>query len=222
MKTYADLRINLDIYIGKTLSYYRRTTAETFTKFSLAFSKLWLQKNLETNFRITFWFIEAEPIPSKILSFFPNYELNISINLKISAQSDKIFAFYNKATIQNRNILAFYRTIVANQPVWFSVCFSFCFAGIRKNECVRRRRLGRNPRIPFSTEQVTILERKFRSSPYLSNSDVAHLSKCLQLSESRVSRPIFLDISNYSKIHTPRRASSRGRFWGHFKTAWVE
>lgn len=66
------------------------------------------------------------------------------------------------------------------------------FTGIRKKECVRRRRLGRNPRIPFSTEQVAILEKKFRTSPYLSNSDVAHLSKCLQLSESRVSISKFL------------------------------
>lgn len=73
------------------------------------------------------------------------------------------------------------------------------FTGIRKTECTRRRRLGRNPRIPFSTEQVTILEKKFRSSPYLSNSDVAHLSKCLQLSESRVSKPIFYLFDNYLK-----------------------
>ncbi|XKL64565.1 hypothetical protein PGB90_004651 [Kerria lacca] len=57
---------------------------------------------------------------------------------------------------------------------------------IRKKDCVQKRRLGRNPRIPFSTEQVALLEEKFQISPYLSNSDVIHLSNCLQLSESRI------------------------------------
>lgn len=57
---------------------------------------------------------------------------------------------------------------------------------IRKKESIQRRRLGRNPRIPFSNEQVSILEEKFQQSPYLSNSDVISLSQCLQLSESRI------------------------------------
>ncbi|XP_065203888.1 homeobox protein vab-15 [Planococcus citri] len=57
---------------------------------------------------------------------------------------------------------------------------------IRKKECIQKRRLGRNPRIPFSSEQVAILEEKFQTSPYLSNSDVNDLSTCLQLSESRI------------------------------------
>jgi hypothetical protein len=61
------------------------------------------------------------------------------------------------------------------------------FAGIRKKECIQKRRLGRNPRIPFSSEQVNMLEGKFQISPYLSNADVNDLSKVLHLSESRVS-----------------------------------
>lgn len=68
--------------------------------------------------------------------------------------------------------------------------FKRVLTGIRKKECIQKRRLGRNPRIPFSSEQVNMLEEKFQISPYLSNADVNDLSKLLQLSESRVSLPL--------------------------------
>lgn len=60
-------------------------------------------------------------------------------------------------------------------------------SGSKKREGTARRRLGRNPRIPFSTSQVDVLEDKFRSSPYLSAADVSHLSTLLRLSDTRVS-----------------------------------
>ncbi|XP_054282553.1 homeobox expressed in ES cells 1-like [Macrosteles quadrilineatus] len=55
----------------------------------------------------------------------------------------------------------------------------------KKEGCVRRK-LGRNPRIPFSAAQVAVLEDKFRVSPYLSTSDVGHLSTLLRLSDTRI------------------------------------
>lgn len=81
-------------------------------------------------------------------------------------------------------------------------------AGIRKKECIQKRRLGRNPRIPFSTEQVTVLEEKFQYSPYLNNMDVVDLSKCLQLSESRVSK---YNITSNSRVRSCDK-NHRGSF----------
>ena len=68
------------------------------------------------------------------------------------------------------------------------------FLGTRRREGSGRRKLGRNPRIPFSGSQVAVLEDKFRNSPYLSSSDVAHLSNLLRLSDSRVSCHIIFGI----------------------------
>lgn len=80
------------------------------------------------------------------------------------------------------------------------IIFSKNSLGIRKKECVQKRRLGRNPRIPFSTEQVALLEEKFQISPYLSNTDVIELSRCLQLSESRVSVMLIRYLTTYLSI----------------------
>ncbi|XP_046401545.1 homeobox protein MSX-1 [Ischnura elegans] len=49
-----------------------------------------------------------------------------------------------------------------------------------------RRKLGRNPRIPFSSGQVSALESRFRRGHYLSSADVHALANALQLSEARV------------------------------------
>ncbi|KAA0203566.1 hypothetical protein HAZT_HAZT010211 [Hyalella azteca] len=48
-----------------------------------------------------------------------------------------------------------------------------------------KRKLGRNPRVPFSSCQLTALESRFRQSQYLSSCDVAELSALLQLTETR-------------------------------------
>ncbi|RZF47486.1 hypothetical protein LSTR_LSTR007413 [Laodelphax striatellus] len=56
----------------------------------------------------------------------------------------------------------------------------------RRKEGRQRRQPGRNPRIPFSGEQVALLEQRFRASQYLGGSEVARLSSILCLSETRV------------------------------------
>uniref|UniRef100_A0A2S2Q8F0 Homeobox protein MSX-1 n=1 Tax=Sipha flava TaxID=143950 RepID=A0A2S2Q8F0_9HEMI len=51
----------------------------------------------------------------------------------------------------------------------------------------QKRRPGRNPRIPFTTQQVSVLEHEFRRSAYLGGmNDVHVLSEKLRLSESRI------------------------------------
>lgn len=52
---------------------------------------------------------------------------------------------------------------------------------------IRRKCLSRGPRIPFSTEQVSILESKFNNSHYLSSREVLDLACRLDISEQRVS-----------------------------------
>ena len=49
------------------------------------------------------------------------------------------------------------------------------------------RKLGRNPRVPFTSGQVAILEQKYQVKQYLSSIDVAELSTILSLNDSRVS-----------------------------------
>ncbi|KAK3931722.1 Homeobox protein MSX-1 [Frankliniella fusca] len=56
----------------------------------------------------------------------------------------------------------------------------------RRRDGPAQRRLGRNPRIPFSPQQVAVLEARFFRSHYLSSADVAELSAQLELSETRV------------------------------------
>jgi len=50
----------------------------------------------------------------------------------------------------------------------------------------KKRKLGRNPRVPFTQHQVSLLEQKFRRTHYLSSVDVAELSTALNLTENRV------------------------------------
>ncbi|KAL1114793.1 hypothetical protein AAG570_007617 [Ranatra chinensis] len=61
--------------------------------------------------------------------------------------------------------------------------------GSKRKEGVQKRKLGRNPRIPFSASQVAALEERYRQSPYLSTDDVAHLSNLLRLSDTRGGYP---------------------------------
>lgn len=61
------------------------------------------------------------------------------------------------------------------------------FSGNQKREGPQKRQLGRHPRIPFTTQQLSILEDKFRKTPYLSSSEVTKLSRSLQLADIRVS-----------------------------------
>ncbi|XP_005099856.1 homeobox protein MSH-D-like [Aplysia californica] len=56
----------------------------------------------------------------------------------------------------------------------------------KKNEGTKKRKLGRNPRVPFTQHQVVVLEEKFRRTHYLSSMDVAELSAALSLTETRV------------------------------------
>ncbi|XP_033733671.1 homeobox protein MSH-A-like [Pecten maximus] len=57
---------------------------------------------------------------------------------------------------------------------------------IQKKEVTKKRKLGRNPRVPFTQHQVAALEQKFRQTHYLSSMDVAELSTALTLTETRV------------------------------------
>ena len=66
--------------------------------------------------------------------------------------------------------------------------YDVSFAGSKKKEGVKKRKLGRNPRVPFTQHQVSVLERKFRHTHYLSSVDVAELSAALNLTETRVSK----------------------------------
>ncbi|KAL1513167.1 hypothetical protein ABEB36_002615 [Hypothenemus hampei] len=51
---------------------------------------------------------------------------------------------------------------------------------------VQKRQLGRHPRIPFTSYQLSILEEKFKETPYLSSEEVISLSTKLQLADIRV------------------------------------
>ncbi|KAL3872675.1 hypothetical protein ACJMK2_035886, partial [Sinanodonta woodiana] len=57
---------------------------------------------------------------------------------------------------------------------------------IKKKDGFKKRKLGRNPRVPFTQHQVAALEQKFRQTHYLSSMDVAELSAALSLTETRV------------------------------------
>ncbi|XP_052058052.1 homeobox protein MSH-C-like [Mytilus californianus] len=56
----------------------------------------------------------------------------------------------------------------------------------KRKDCIKKRKLGRNPRVPFTQHQVAALEQKFRRTQYLSSMDVAELSTLLNLTETRV------------------------------------
>lgn len=64
--------------------------------------------------------------------------------------------------------------------------------GVKREMNLRTR--YRNPRIPFSTNEVSLLERKFIQSPYLGSNDVNELAEALNMSPKRVSSnlPFFI------------------------------
>ncbi|CAG9766050.1 unnamed protein product [Ceutorhynchus assimilis] len=67
-------------------------------------------------------------------------------------------------------------------------CSRYCpprIPRIHKKEA-QKRQLGRHPRIPFTTYQLSILEQKFKESPYLGSEEVMTLSNKLQLADIRV------------------------------------
>ena len=71
--------------------------------------------------------------------------------------------------------------------------------GSKRKESCRKRKLGRNPRVPFTQHQVGVLEGKFAQTHYLSSVDVAELSAALNLTETRVSKTITVIQYNYAK-----------------------
>ncbi|XP_044265585.1 homeobox protein ceh-5-like [Tribolium madens] len=58
--------------------------------------------------------------------------------------------------------------------------------GANKRDGPQKRQLGRHPRIPFTSYQLSVLEEKFKQSPYLSSEEVTMLSRQLQLVDVRV------------------------------------
>ncbi|KAB7497727.1 Homeobox protein MSX-1 [Armadillidium nasatum] len=56
----------------------------------------------------------------------------------------------------------------------------------RRRDTVTRRKMGRNPRVPFTASQLASLESRFRQTQYLSSCDVAEMSSLLHLTETRV------------------------------------
>ena len=82
---------------------------------------------------------------------------------------------------------------------------AFAIAGSAKSkEKSKKRKLGRNPRIPFTQHQVSLLEQKFRATHYLSSVDVAELSTTLNLTENRVRAAT----ENFFKITLSRKRCS--------------
>ncbi|KAK5648892.1 hypothetical protein RI129_003784 [Pyrocoelia pectoralis] len=74
-------------------------------------------------------------------------------------------------------------------PFTWMQCTRYCppkLQRISKREGTQRRQLGKHPRIPFTTHQLSILEEKFRQSPYLSSSEVTQVSRFLELADIRV------------------------------------
>ncbi|KAB0804017.1 hypothetical protein PPYR_00987 [Photinus pyralis] len=75
-------------------------------------------------------------------------------------------------------------------PFTWMQCTRYCppkLQRISKRQGPQRRQLGRNPRIPFSTHQLSMLEEKFQQSPYLSSSEVTMISRILDLADVRIS-----------------------------------
>ncbi|XP_021367338.1 homeobox protein MSX-3-like [Mizuhopecten yessoensis] len=78
---------------------------------------------------------------------------------------------------------------------------------LQKKEVTKKRKLGRNPRVPFTQHQVAALEQKFRQTHYLSSMDVAELSTALNLTETRVK--IWFQ-NRRARERRDREASQRG------------
>ncbi|RZC40677.1 homeobox protein MSX-1, partial [Asbolus verrucosus] len=71
-------------------------------------------------------------------------------------------------------------------PQKFQANFTKFTQGAQKKDGPQKRQLGRHPRIPFTSHQLSVLEEKFQQSPYLSSEEVIALSRRLQLADVRV------------------------------------
>ncbi|EFA07332.1 homeobox protein ceh-5 isoform X2 [Tribolium castaneum] len=74
-------------------------------------------------------------------------------------------------------------------PYSWLQCTRYCPPKVpraNKREGPQKRQLGRHPRIPFTSYQLSVLEEKFKQSPYLSSEEVTMLSRQLQLVDVRV------------------------------------
>ncbi|KAK9869310.1 hypothetical protein WA026_003061 [Henosepilachna vigintioctopunctata] len=68
-------------------------------------------------------------------------------------------------------------------------CTRYCPPKLPRNhrrDVPQRRQMGRHPRIPFTTQQLYILEEKFQQTAYLTGEEVMELAKRLQLADIRV------------------------------------
>ncbi|RUS85015.1 hypothetical protein EGW08_007260 [Elysia chlorotica] len=70
----------------------------------------------------------------------------------------------------------------------------------------KKRKLGRNPRVPFTQHQVLVLEEKFRRTHYLSSMDVAELSTALSLTETRTSLAVTMVWQSDATMYKLNRA----------------
>lgn len=64
--------------------------------------------------------------------------------------------------------------------------FITCVSGTLKKDGPQKRQLGRYPRIPFTNQQIFVLEEKFQLSPYLSSEEAVELSRKLQLAVVKI------------------------------------
>ncbi|CAH0551398.1 unnamed protein product [Brassicogethes aeneus] len=74
-------------------------------------------------------------------------------------------------------------------PYSWLQCTRYCppkIPRVPKREGPQKRQLGRHPRIPFTSHQLSILEEKFQQTPYLSSEEVIKLSNKLDLADIRV------------------------------------
>lgn len=59
-------------------------------------------------------------------------------------------------------------------------------AGVQKKTAAVKRQLGRYPRIPFTSYQIAVLEKKFQQLNYVSSEEAENLAYELQISEAKV------------------------------------
>lgn len=82
----------------------------------------------------------------------------------------------------------YYKNVINNYNYNLKICINLIGNKKKDGQVRQKRRPGRNPRIPFTAHQVTILEAEFGRSAYLGGTNDVHvLSEKLRLSESRVS-----------------------------------
>ncbi|KXJ23846.1 homeobox protein MSX-1 [Exaiptasia diaphana] len=99
----------------------------------------------------------------------------------------RIACVHSKKTSQNDATDKTNESIFVRLP-WLSYT-RYCPPKIPRSKSrkgTRKHKLDRNPRIPFSSNQLAALEAKFVESHYLSSSEVRQLSTLLSVTEHRV------------------------------------